>query len=656
MTSFIKIQVDDIFGIVKSNISVLEAINFFGIQVPRFCYYKGLSVSGNCRMCLVELKTAEKLILSCSTIVEPDMSIITNSLDVKKARENVLELLLINHPLDCPICDQGGECDLQENTLGFGSFSNKTFKTRRGVEDSNLNFLIKTVMTRCIHCTRCVRFADEIAGQPMLGTLNRGENTEIGSYLFKNFNSEVSGNVIDLCPVGALTNKRESFKARPWEFKSLESIDLTDSLSSSIYVNSKETKIFRILPKTDISLDYNLISNKGRFSYDALKTNRIYDNFYTTTNSIYTKKWEYVKSFFISSVILSKSIIFLVNSKIDLLLINKLKQFNFFQKNIKTLIPNNYNSYNNFYFYGNNQLAINKYKNFFLVGLNLNAEVPVLNSRININNSFINSGVYELGYKNLSNSLNQTFNLNLIEFLSLYEGKKKFLAVIKNIEAMYCFIGESAQKRFSSFESLKSFLNKENIFFLKNTLNIEAFNILGIKSLSLKDLKDDINLIAFDVVNTIYFRKIFKNLKGLKTILSSHFNEFKQKKILNISIATKYFEESGVYINLNKALKVSQKVVDSYSTSKNTLKFINIITPVLKKNFNYFFFIQENINKNLIFNNTYKLINLNKALKTLRFTTSFKYFIKINENNKDLFQKNSYNLNVFLLRLYSLKI
>ena len=221
---------------------------------------------------------------------------------------------------------------------------------------------------------------------------------------------------------------------------------------------------------------------------------------------------------------------------------------------------------------------------------------------------------------------------------------------------MYCFIGESAQKRFSSFESLKSFLNKENIFFLKNTLNIEAFNMLGIKSLSLKDLKDDINLLALDIVNTIYFRKIFKTFKGSKTILSSHFNEFKQKKILNISIATKYFEESGIYINLNKTLKVSQKVVDSYSTSKNILKFINIITPVLKKNFNYFFFIQENINKNLVFNNIYKLINLNKALKALRFTTSFKYFIKINENNKDLFQKNSYNLNVFLLRLYSLKI
>jgi hypothetical protein len=656
MTRFIKIQVDDIFGIVKSNISVLEAINFFGIQVPRFCYYKGLSISGNCRMCLVELKTAEKLILSCSTIVEPDMSIITNSLDVKKARENVLELLLINHPLDCPICDQGGECDLQENTLGFGSFSNKTFKTRRGVEDSNLNFLIKTVMTRCIHCTRCVRFADEIARQPMLGTLNRGESTEIGSYLFKNFNSEVSGNVIDICPVGALTNKRESFNARPWEFKSLESIDLTDSLSSSIYVNSKETKIFRILPKTDINLEYNLISNKGRFSYDALKTNRIYDNFYRVTNSIHIKKWEQIKKFFISSITLSKNVVLLVNSKIDLLLINKLKQLNFFQKNIKTLIPNSYNSYNNFYFYGDNLLTFNKYKNFFLVALNLNAEAPVLSSRININNYFINSDVYELGHKNLSNSVSQTFNLNLIEFLSLYEGKKKFLTIIKHVDTIYCFIGESAQKRFSSLKSLKSFLNNENIFFLKNTLNMEAFNILGIKSLSLKDLKEDISLVVFDAINTIFFCKIFKNLKGLKTILSSHFNGFKQKKILNISIATKYFEESGVYVNLNKTLKLSQKVVDSYSTSKGSLNFINTITPIFKKNFNYFFFIQENINKSLIFNNTYKLINLNKTLKVLRFTTTFKYFIKINENNKDLFQKNSYNLNVFLLRLYSLKI
>jgi NADH dehydrogenase/NADH:ubiquinone oxidoreductase subunit G len=656
MTGFVKIQVDGVFGIVKSSISVLEAINFFGIQVPRFCYYKGLSISGNCRMCLVELKAAEKLILSCSTIVEPDMNIITNSLDVKKARENVLELLLINHPLDCPICDQGGECDLQENTLSFGSFSNKTFKVRRGVEDSNLNFLIKTVMTRCIHCTRCVRFADEIATQPTLGTLNRGENTEIGSYLFKNFNSEISGNVIDLCPVGALTNKRESFKARPWEFKSVETTDLTDSLSPSIYVNAKETKIFRILPKTDINLQSNLISNRGRFSYDALKTNRIYDNFYTLGDSVVIKKWADVKSFFLSNIILSKNIVLLVTNKADLLLINKLNQFNFFQKNIKTLTLVAYTAYNNFYFYGNNQFAIKKYKNIFLIALNLSSEAPVLNSRINLNNSFVSCNSYELGNKNLSSNPNQIFNLNLIEFLNLYEGKKKFLTTINNLENTYCLIGESAQKRFSNTESLKYCFNKENIFFIKNTLNTEAFDMLGIKSLSFKEIKNNTSIVSIDNVDSIFFRKVLKSLIGLKITLSSHFNTLKEKKVLNLSIASKYFEETGVYISLSKALKVSQKVVDSSSSSKTSLYFVSTITPILKKTFNYFFFIQENINKNLVFNNTFKFINLNKSLNALSFTLSFKYFIKINKSNKDLFQKNSYNLNVFLLRLYSFKI
>jgi NADH dehydrogenase/NADH:ubiquinone oxidoreductase subunit G len=655
MTGFVKIQVDGVFGIVKSSISVLEAINFFGIQVPRFCYYKGLSISGNCRMCLVELKAAEKLILSCSTIVEPDMNIITNSLDVKKARENVLELLLINHPLDCPICDQGGECDLQENTLSFGSFSNKTFKVRRGVEDSNLNFLIKTVMTRCIHCTRCVRFADEIATQPTLGTLNRGENTEIGSYLFKNFNSEISGNVIDLCPVGALTNKRESFKARPWEFKSVETTDLTDSLSPSIYVNAKEIKIFRILPKTDINLQSNLISNRGRFSYDALKTNRIYDNFYTLGDSVVIKKWADVKSFFLSNIILSKNIVLLVTNKADLLLINKLNQFNFFQKNIKTLTLVAYTAYNNFYFYGNNQFAIKKYKNIFLIALNLSSEAPVLNSRINLNNSFVSCN-YELGNKNLSSNPNQIFNLNLIEFLNLYEGKKKFLTTINNLENTYCLIGESAQKRFSNTESLKYCFNKENIFFIKNTLNTEAFDMLGIKSLSFKEIKNNTSIVSIDSVDSIFFRKVLKSLIGLKITLSSHFNTLKEKKVLNLSIASKYFEETGVYISLSKALKVSHKVVDSSSSSKTSLYFVSTITPILKKTFNYFFFIQENINKNLVFNNTFKFINLNKSLNALSFTLSFKYFIKINKSNKDLFQKNSYNLNVFLLRLYSFKI
>ena len=183
--------------------------------------------------------------------------------------------MLLNHPLDCPICDQGGECDLQDQTKVFGSDSSRFFFNKRGVEDKNCGPLIKTIMTRCIHCTRCVRFGTEVAGVDFLGTLNRGTSTEIGSYTTKTFSSEISGNVIDLCPVGALTSKPYAFKARPWELKVNETIDLTDSSGSNLYVNFKETEIMRILPKNNTEINQTLISDKARFSYDAIKNHRL---------------------------------------------------------------------------------------------------------------------------------------------------------------------------------------------------------------------------------------------------------------------------------------------------------------------------------------------------------------------------------------------
>jgi len=269
----IKINNFDYF--VKSDISVLEACKFIGINIPRFCYHESLSIAGNCRMCLVEIEKSIKPVASCALPISNNMVIFTDSPLVKKARENVLETLLLNHPLDCPICDQAGECDLQDQTKKLGSDYSRFFINKRSVEDKFCGPLIKTIMTRCIHCTRCVRFCTEIAGIDFLGTLNRGGVTEIGSYFSDTFFSEISGNLIDLCPVGALTAKPYAFKFRPWELKSLESIDLTDSFGSNIYVNFKESEILRVLPKNNINLNGTIISDKTRFSHDSVLNNRI---------------------------------------------------------------------------------------------------------------------------------------------------------------------------------------------------------------------------------------------------------------------------------------------------------------------------------------------------------------------------------------------
>jgi NADH dehydrogenase (ubiquinone) Fe-S protein 1 len=262
---------------VNSNMSILQACESAKIVVPRFCYHERLSVAGNCRMCLVEISKAPKLVASCAMPVVQNMVVFTDSLVVKKAREGVLEFLLVNHPLDCPVCDQGGECDLQDQTMIFGSDRSRFREYKRAVEDKQCGPLIKTVMTRCIHCTRCVRFANEVIGLPALGTSGRGNSIEIGLYIKKLFTSELSGNIIDLCPVGALTSKPYTFAARPWELKSIESIDTLDAVGSNIRIDIRGYEIMRILPRLNEKINEEWISDKTRFAFDGLKRQRLYD-------------------------------------------------------------------------------------------------------------------------------------------------------------------------------------------------------------------------------------------------------------------------------------------------------------------------------------------------------------------------------------------
>jgi NADH dehydrogenase (ubiquinone) Fe-S protein 1 len=273
----INLFVDDIAVSVKKNATVLQACDSVGIEIPRFCFHERLLIAGNCRMCLVEIEKSPKPVASCTLPVMENMKVYTNTPLVNKARESVLEFLLLNHPLDCPICDQGGECDLQDQALVFGSDSGRFYDYKRGVENKNCGPLVKTIMTRCIHCTRCVRFATEIAGVPELGTTGRGKHTEIGTYVEKMLSSELSGNIIDLCPVGALTSKPYAFTARSWELESSSTIDVLDGIGSNIVVNTKGNDVMRVLPISNDEINEEWINDKTRFFYDGIKTQRITD-------------------------------------------------------------------------------------------------------------------------------------------------------------------------------------------------------------------------------------------------------------------------------------------------------------------------------------------------------------------------------------------
>ncbi len=260
--------------------TLLQACEAAGAEIPRFCFHERLSIAGNCRMCLIEVVGIPKPQASCAMGVKDLMPnkdgspkvLSTRSPMVRKAREGVMEFLLINHPLDCPICDQGGECDLQDQSMAYGVDASRYRENKRAVEDKYLGALVKTSMNRCIQCTRCVRFSAEVAGVPELGAIGRGEDMEITSYLEQAMRSELQGNVVDLCPVGALTSKPYAFAARPWELTKTESIDVMDALGSAIRIDTRGSEVMRILPRTNDDINEEWISDKTRHVVDGLRT------------------------------------------------------------------------------------------------------------------------------------------------------------------------------------------------------------------------------------------------------------------------------------------------------------------------------------------------------------------------------------------------
>jgi NADH-quinone oxidoreductase subunit G len=283
MSDTFKLNIDGVEVEVPKAYTLMQACEEVGAEIPRFCYHERLSVAGNCRMCLVEWEGAPKPLASCAQIVgdlRPNRDgsppvIRTKGAYVEKARNGVMEFLLINHPLDCPICDQGGECDLQDQAVAYGRSDSRYDENKRAVEDKYMGPLVKTIMTRCIQCTRCVRFVAEVAGVEEIGMISRGESAEITTYLEKSLTSELSGNVIDLCPVGALTSKPYAFNARPWELRKTSSIDVMDAMGAAIRIDAKGDGVMRILPETNEEINEEWLSDKSRFVWDGLARQRL---------------------------------------------------------------------------------------------------------------------------------------------------------------------------------------------------------------------------------------------------------------------------------------------------------------------------------------------------------------------------------------------
>lgn len=273
--------------------TIIQICDRIGVEIPRFCYHDRLQIAGNCRMCLVEVKPGPpKPQASCALPAAENMEVFTTTEMVKKARNGVMEFLLINHPLDCPICDQGGECDLQDQALAYGKGESRYGEMKRAVEDKYMGPLIKTQMTRCIHCTRCVRFAEDVAGVPEIGALGRGEHMEITAYLERALTSELSANVIDLCPVGALTSKPYAFLARPWELKKTESIDVLDAVGSNIRIDSRGEAVLRILPRLNEEVNEEWINDKSRYAVDGLRAQRLDRPYVKRDGKLHPASWE----------------------------------------------------------------------------------------------------------------------------------------------------------------------------------------------------------------------------------------------------------------------------------------------------------------------------------------------------------------------------
>lgn len=472
---------------VPEGYTVLQAAQLVDIEIPVFCFHSRLNIAGNCRMCLVELKNSPKPIASCAMPATEGMVVETKTESVKKAREGVLKFLLLNHPLDCPICDQGGECDLQDITMAYGSPISQYEESKRAVAPKNMGPLIKAFMNRCIHCTRCVRFARDVAGVQEMGAVGRGEHMEITTYLNQTLTSELSGNMVDLCPVGALTSAPYSYKGRPWDLKSTESIDVMDALGSHIRIDTAHMKVMRILPRLNEEINEEWISDKTRYACDALQRQRLDQPYVRQNGQLVPASWEEAFTKIKNSLkkIEGHQIAALAGDFADVESMKILKDIcaHYKTPHLECRLDGAYSDPGNrsSYIFNTTIQGIEEADFCFIVGANLRAEAPLIHGRLH--KSFLKGGI-KIAYLGGALPLHRQFtfdyedlgdDINLIS--NFMKDKHPLIAHLKNAKKPMIILGQEVLRRLDGgiiFKHLVDFAEKFS--FIQKDWN--GFNVL----------------------------------------------------------------------------------------------------------------------------------------------------------------------------------
>ena len=584
----------------EKGMTVLQACELADVEIPRFCYHEKLSIAGNCRMCLVEMEKSSKPIASCAMPATEGMNIKTNTAIVEKARKGVMEFLLANHPLDCPVCDQGGECDLQDQSLYYGVDKSRFVENKRDVKEKYMGPLIKTQMTRCIHCTRCVRFATEVAGVPEIGAIGRGENMEITTYLEKSMESELSANVIDLCPVGALTSKPYAFEARPWELKKTESVDVMDAVGSNIRVDTYNWEVKRILPRLNNEINEEWISDKTRYSCDGLLKQRLDVPYIKKNNKLQKSTWDEAINLLVDKIhsVQPTEIAGHIGDMINME--NALSFKKFFKilksENLEFREKNFYiNSDEKMNYIFNSSIAgIEDADLILLVGTNPRHEASILNARIR--KTFVQK---KIPIFSIGDSGDLTYDYEIIgnnteDIKKIINKEHDFSQKLLSAKKPIIIIGESALELKSGayiFEEFKKFLKKNNLINENwNGLNILVQNASTVGLLDLKILqnKKEKSSSFFHDLKNRKFKLLYllgsDNLEFQKNdefivYQGSHGDRGAEVADIILPNAT-YTEQNGLYSNLEGRIQECKKA--SYPIGE-ALEDWKIFNRIIKK-------------------------------------------------------------------------
>ena len=588
----LKLKVNDIEVEVEEGLTVLQACEKAGVEIPRFCYHEKLSIAGNCRMCLVEMEKSPKPIASCAMPAAEGMVIKTNTPKIEKSRKGVMEFLLANHPLDCPVCDQGGECDLQDQSMFYGIDKSRFKENKRAVPDKNMGPLIKTQMTRCIHCTRCIRFATEIAGVPELGAIGRGEDMQITTYLEKSIQSELSGNVIDLCPVGALTSKPYVFEARPWELKKTETIDVMDAVGSNIRVDTYDWEVKRVLPVINEDINEEWISDKTRYACDGLLNQRLDTPYIKYNNKFEKASWDEV-----FKIIKSK----IQNTDKDKIagfvgdLINMEASYIFKEFLERTIDTKNYESRSSDmfidsskrenYLFNSTINGIEESDFILLIGTNPRFEATMLNARIR--KAYLKNKVKIVSLNDVGDLTYpyQSLDGKTQTIKDIFENKNALTKDIIDAQKPLIIFGESFLKSKSAeflFSSFKNFLLNNNKFTDDwsplNFLPSDAATV-GSLDLDIIDKKNELikklNENKFDLVFLMGQDNLKFNKKNEFVIyVGSHGDNGAELADIILPGAA-YTEQSGHYTNLEGKVQKAYKASYPPGDAKEDWEIIN---------------------------------------------------------------------------------